>query len=133
MESSIAREWMNTLALTANERRFEEHMDLISKKIRVFGVPGFEVIDYDDWCAQCKHEFERGILKRYSYDGVKVRVMTPLRIMFDTEETIEANDGTTQVMLTEILIEREPDGKWRAVQEKVHRIESHPPSGLPSE
>ena len=62
-------------------------MNLISKKVRVFGVPGFEVIDYNDWAAQCRHEFTAGLLKRVSYEGMQVRAMTPGRVMFKTKET----------------------------------------------
>src|SRR3989344_9677844 len=83
-DSTVAREWLAASARTANAKDFEAHMDLISRKVQVFGVPGLEVIGYDDWAKQCRHEFETGVLKNVSYDGMKVQVMTPGRVMFKT-------------------------------------------------
>jgi hypothetical protein len=124
MESRIAREWMDCLARSANARDYAAHMELVSSRVQVYGMPGFEVLGYADWAAQCRHEFETGILKSYRYEGIKVRAMTPLRIMFETRETVESTDGMVNTMLTEILIEKELDGKWRVVQEKIHHMES---------
>ena len=45
----IAQAWMDASAKTATERDFDAHFNLISKKVRVTGVPGFESISYDDW------------------------------------------------------------------------------------
>ena len=59
MESKIAKEWMDELSRTANAKDFEAHIALISKQVQVFGFPDIEVIRYDDWAAQCKHEFAR--------------------------------------------------------------------------
>ncbi len=98
MESRIVQEWLAALARTANARDYPAHMDLISKEVKVYGVPGFEVIDYDDWARQCQHEFEAGLLKRVTYEGLKVRTMTPGSVMFKVKET---------------------DGKWRVVQERM--------------
>jgi len=119
MDSKIAKEWMEALARTANAKDFDAHMDLISQKVKVFGLPGIEHVDYEGWAAQCKHEFECGILKGYRYDGVNVLMMTPGKVAFETTETLEASDGTVNVMDVEIVIEKESDGKWRVIQENV--------------
>lgn len=119
MKSNVAERFLAALAHTANERDYAAHMDLISQKVQVFGVPGFEVIDYNDWANQCRHEFEQGLLKRVSYDGMKVVTMTPGRVMFKTMETVEATDGTANTNGVEIMVEKERDGRWRVVQERV--------------
>jgi hypothetical protein len=82
-------------------------------------VPGFEVIDYGGWSAQCAHEFAQGLLKSVSFRGMKVLAMTPGRVMFKTEETVEGSDGTVNRQGVEIVLEREDDQKWRVVQERV--------------
>lgn len=97
-------------------------MALISKQVQVFGFPGIEVIQYDDWAAQCKQEFEHGMLKSYRYDGINVLMMMPGKVAFETRETIEATDGTVNVMDVEIVLQREDDGKWRVTQERVNAL-----------
>lgn len=107
------------MARTANAKDYVAHMNLISPRVRVFGVPGFEVIDYDDWARQCKHEFQTEVLRRVAYDGCTVRAQTPTRIMFKTHETVEGSDGSINVQGIEVVIEREDDGVWRVTQERV--------------
>ena len=119
MDSKTARDWLATLARSANDKDFAAHMDLISRDVRVFGVPGFEVIGYDDWARQCEHEFAQGILARVEYRGMKVLAMAPGRIMFKTLETVHASDGDAQTQGVEIVIVQETDGKWRVTQERV--------------
>jgi ketosteroid isomerase-like protein len=115
-DSAVAREWLAASARTANAKDFKAHMDLISRKVQVFGIPGIEVIGYDDWAKQCRHEFETGVLKNVSYTGMKVQVMTPGRVMF---KTVEASDGAVQAHGVEIILEKETDGQWRVVQERI--------------
>ena len=119
MESKVAQTWLAAMAATANAKDYEAHMDLISKNVKVFGIPDFDVITYDAWAAQCKHEFDQNILKQVSYDGIKVLVNMPGRVMFKTMETIEATDGTVNTMAVEIVLEKETDGKWRVTQERI--------------
>jgi hypothetical protein len=123
VESKIAQEWLDALARTANAKDYVAHMDLISKDVKVYGVPGFEVIDYNDWAAQSKHEFETGLLHRVSYEGMKVRTMTPANVMFKVKETIEGTDGTVTSQGVEIIIRKEFDGKWRVLQERILSVD----------
>jgi ketosteroid isomerase-like protein len=39
--------------------------------------------------------------------------------MFKTFETVEATDGTINAQGIEILLEKEDDGQWRLVQERI--------------
>ena len=119
MESKIARDWLEALARTANVKDYEAHIDLISKEVKVYGVPDFELIDYNDWAKQCEHEFGLGLLHRVSYEGLKVRTMTPGNVMFKVKETIEGSDGTVTSHGVEIVIRKESDGKWRVLQERI--------------
>lgn len=40
MSEQIAQEWLHQLAATANALNLEAHMNLISKKVNLMGVPG---------------------------------------------------------------------------------------------
>lgn len=113
------QEFLNQMTVTANALDLDEHMNLISKDVSVYGVPGFEVIGYDDWYNQCKHEFENKLLKRVSYEGLNVLAQTSDRIMFKSVETIEGSDGETNTSGIEFIIQVEEDGQWRVNQERV--------------
>lgn len=119
MENKAAKDILEALALTANAGAYTSHMDLISKEVSVYGVPGFDVIGYDDWARQCEYEFDAGLLKRVSYEGMRLVTVTPANVLFKTTETVEGTDGTINRQGVEILIRLEADGKWRVVQERI--------------
>jgi ketosteroid isomerase-like protein len=119
MGLEIAQRWLEDLEQSANEKDYQAHMDLISRQVSVFGFPGFEVIGYDDWARQCKHEFENNILKQVSYGPMKIVAHAPGRVMFKTIEKVEATDGTSNTNGVEIIIQKEDDGKWRVLQERL--------------
>ncbi|MCW9025361.1 MAG: hypothetical protein OQK73_11880 [Gammaproteobacteria bacterium] len=119
MSEEIAKQWLTNAVTTANNKNYSAHMDLISKRVSLTGVPGFESIGYDDWAAQCQHEFENNVLKSVRYDGLKLAASTDSRVMFKTFETVEATDGTINAQGIEVLLEKEDDGQWRLVQERV--------------
>ncbi len=119
MSQTIAEQWLLDAVTTANNKDLEAHMGLISRRINLQGMPGFESIGYEDWSRQCQHEFENNLLKSVRYDGFKLVADTPTRIMFKTFETVEATDGTINAQGVEMLLEKEEDGKWRLVQERI--------------
>ncbi|MFV1984035.1 MAG: nuclear transport factor 2 family protein [Thiohalomonadales bacterium] len=120
--NQVAKNWMNKIVETAANRQFDEHMDLISKKVNITGIPDFENIGYEDWAKQCKHEFENNIIKSISYQGLKLQAHTESRVMFKTYEAVEANDGTVNAQGIEVLLEKEQD-TWRVVQERILPID----------
>lgn len=115
----IAQQWMDASAQTAFEKAFDAHMDLISKKVRVTGVPGFESISYDDWARAAEKDFKDEVLVSVSYEGLKMNAHNETQIMFKTVETIFVNDGSKKTHGVEILLELEEDGVWRVIQERV--------------
>lgn len=119
MSENIAQQWLIDASTTANNKNHLQHMDLISKRVSLQGVPGFDNIDYDAWATQCKHEFENNLLKSVNYQGLKLITETKSHIMFKTYETVEGADGTVNKQGVEMLLEKEDDGKWRLVQERV--------------
>lgn len=119
MENDIARQWLDRLSATANDKNLTAHMALISRRISLLGMPGFESIGYDDWYRQCEYEFGNNILKGVRYFGLKPVVNTASRVMFKTFEQVEATDGTINAQGVEILLEKEDDGQWRMVQQRI--------------
>lgn len=119
MSVQIVEKLLQEMAQSANEKDYAAHMELISQEVSVFGIPGFDVIGYDDWARQCRHEFDNNILKSVSYGPMKVVAHAPGRVMFKTLEIVEANDGTRNSNGVEIIIQKEGDGKWRVLQERI--------------
>ncbi len=115
----IARQWLDDCCDTLARYDHAAHMDLISKRVQVYGVPGFPVIGYDDWHAQCEHEFGQKLVQSAEYDGFKLLEQDDGRIRFATIETISAVDGTVDSHPIEILLAREEDGRWRVVEERL--------------
>lgn len=116
---TIAQDWLDASARTASNKLFDEHFDLISKKVRVTGVPGYESISYDDWARQSKQEFADNIIQKVNYEGLKMTAFNETQIMFKTIETVKANDGSGHSHGVEIVLEKECDGVWRVIQERV--------------
>ncbi len=112
-------EFLQQMAETANRHDLEAHMNLISREVGVYGVPGFEVIGYEDWYNQCQHEFANKLLKRVSYQGLNILAETPRRVMFKSIETVEGHDGSKNVCGIEFIIQKEDDGQWRVSQERI--------------
>jgi len=115
----IAQKWLEASAYTATHRQFEEHFNLISKKVRVTGVPGYESISYEDWARQSEQEFKDNVLESVSYNGLKLLANNETQVMFKTVETVSAHDGTRKAHGVEILLTQEEDAVWRVTQERV--------------
>jgi len=119
MSETIAKQWLTELVSTAQQLDHAAHMNLISKNVSVVGVPGFDNISFHDWFNQTAHEFEQGVIADITYRGLKLRAATDDRIMFVTHETITGVDGKQNAQGIECLIEKEDDGRWRLVQQRV--------------
>ena len=130
MNTDIAKQWLNASAQTATAKDFDAHMNLISKHVQLFGVPGFEVIDYNHWARQCRHEFAQGLLHKVSYKGLKMITETQTRIMFKTVETLESSDGSTHINGLEVILKKERDNVWRLTQQRILSSEEMAHDGL---
>ncbi len=116
---TIAQQWLDASARTATEKQFDAHFNLISRRVRVTGIPGIESVSYQDWARQSEKEFKDNVLKSVSYKGLKVVASNEKQIMFQTLETIVANDGLKKSQGIEVVLEKEEDGVWRVIQERV--------------
>lgn len=115
----IAQQWMDDCCQTIAQYDHAAHMNLISKQVQVFGIPGFDVIGYDDWFSQCEYEFSDKLIRQASYQGLKIRQSNDRQIMFLTNESVTAADGTVDSHPIEIVLSQEDDGHWRVTQERL--------------
>ena len=108
------------------------HMDLISQNVQVLGVPGFDVIGYADWYAQCEYEFSEKLIAKSRYEGLKIRAKSDRQIRFLTQETVNTTDGTVESHPLEVELTRETDGNWRATRERLLSAEEAGELGISS-
>ncbi len=115
----IAQQWLDDCCDTLARYDHAAHMNLISRRVQVYGVPGFEVIGYDDWHAQCEYEFGKKLIASTCYDGLELLDSGERQIRFATVETVTAVDGTVDSHPIEILLSLEDDGQWRVTEERL--------------
>jgi hypothetical protein len=115
MTQSDIVEWLDRFVASALARDLEGHMAMISRQVLVFGVPGFDSLEYDDWYRQCEHEFPQGLLRDLRYEGVRLRLSTDDRVLFKALEKTVTRDGARIDQGVEIMLQLEgPD--WRLKQ-----------------
>jgi uncharacterized protein (TIGR02246 family) len=119
MSETVIQHWLDEISRTVAAHDHAAHMQLISQDVNLLGVPGFDSIGFDDWSKQCEYEFTHALIKRVDYGKIRVRTVTEKRIMFMTHETVTASDGNVIAQGIECLLEKEADGQWRLVQERI--------------
>lgn len=115
----IAEQWLTHAAETAGQKDLKGHMGMISKRVSVEGVPGFDKIDYDIWYKQCRHQFENAMIKSIAYKGFNLVSAAETQIFFTVFEMVVGADGTLNEQIVEMSLEKEDDDQWRLVQERV--------------
>lgn len=121
-EQNTAQDWLLAITKTVQLRNIHAHMGLVSKSVRVYGVPGIEAITYIDWRKRRQSEFEKNLLKELSYDFIRMKKITIKRLHFIAIETMLGNRGDSFEINKEIILEKEYDGIWRVVEEKITSI-----------
>ena len=115
----IAEQWLTEAAESAGQKDLQGHMGMISKRISVQGVPGFDNIDYDIWYKQCRHQFEMSMIKSITYKGFNLISAADAQILFTVFEAVVGSDGSLNEQIIEMSLEKEDDDVWRLVQERV--------------
>lgn len=118
MTQSTVAAWLEQFVETALAGDLAGHMAMISPDVLVFGVPGFDTLDYDDWHRQCEHEFPQGLLTDLRYSAVNVRTASADRILFKALETTTTAQGGGSRQGVEMLLERDGGG-WRLKQMRL--------------
>lgn len=119
MSETVIRNWLTSISRTVAAYDHAAHMQLISQNVSLLGVPGFDNIGFEDWSKQCAYEFSNHLIQSVTYGKIRMRVVTEKRLMFMTYETVTAKDGSTNAQGIECLLEKEDDGQWRLVQERI--------------
>jgi len=114
----LVQDWLEKLANAASKGNVDEHMELISENINVLDEPGQRNLDYEGLAEYCRSRFQDNAPLRVSYQDMHIKTMTPARVKFIATETVEQPDCVDQRGL-EFIIQREDDGRWRAVQERL--------------
>ena len=115
----IAEQWLTAAAESAAQKDLNLHMGMISKRVSVLGVPGFDNIDYDIWYKQCRHQFENAMIKSIAYKGFNLVSATETQILFTVLERVVGTDGSLNEQLVEMSLQKEDDNEWRLLQERV--------------
>jgi hypothetical protein len=121
-EQNTAEDWLAAITKTVELRNIHAHMRLVSKSVRVYGVPGADTIAYIDWRKRRQTEFEKNLLKELSYDFIRMKKITSKRLHFLAIETMSGMSGNSFEINKEIIIEKEYDGVWRVVEEKITSV-----------
>jgi hypothetical protein len=118
MAVKIVENWLTQFVNTALEGDLARHMAMISRDVRVFGVPGFDVLEFDDWYRQCEHEFPQRLLADITYSTPHIRTADQERIMFKSLETSRSKDGNINRQAVEMLLQRD-EGNWKLQQMRL--------------
>lgn len=121
-EQNTAKDWLAAITKTVELRNIHAHMGLVSKTVRVYGVPGINAITYIDWRKRRQTEFEKDLLEELSYDFIRMKKITLKRLQFTAVETMSAKSGDVFEINKDIIIEKEYDGVWRVVEEKITSV-----------
>ncbi len=120
--NSIIKQWLNDLAFSAATWNLEAHMDLVSEKVQVLGVPNRKKIDYHGWKKRRHNEFNKKLLRSLTYRDAKLLNEGPESISFSVLETMKDHSMKSIEVKKEITLHQELDGKWRVVREQIINI-----------
>ncbi len=129
MSDRIVNDWLERFVGSALAYDLRSHMAMISPEVLVFGVPGFDSLDYDDWYRQCEHEFPQGLITGLSYDKVNIRTASDEDILFKSLETTQTSDGGRVAQPVEILLHNDGD-TWRLKQMRLLKEDEARHDGL---
>jgi len=101
---NIAEQWLTTAAESSGQKDLKVHMGMISKRVSVLGVPGFDNIDYDIWYKQCRHQFEMSMIKSIAYKGFNLISRTETQIIFTVFETVVGADDSLNEQIIEMTL-----------------------------
>ena len=115
----VIDQWQAKMAKTIADKDLPNHMDLISKKVEVFGNPSKEHINYTGWYKRRKNEFEKQNVICISFNNTQIKTITLRRIIFNVNESIVGTDGRIIMLNQDVVLEREDDDKWRLVEQNI--------------
>ncbi len=120
---NIAEHWLEELAFTTATGNLHAHMALVSRQVKVIGLPGKKLVDYQGWKKRRHNEFSKKLLHSLSYRLVNILLHKEDNLLFTVIETMKSSQGQIIIVDKAITLSLEFDGKWRVVEERIERVE----------
>jgi len=121
MSQELILNWLKRVSESVENRDLETHMGLISKKVRVYGIPNQASLGYQDWYRRRRNEFSNNRLASLSYKNLNIKTISLRRLGFQITEIMQATNGQEIQIKKDILLEQEDDNVWRVVEETIHQ------------
>ena len=120
MPQTIIGNWLEKLTRSVEKRDLAAHMQLVSERVQVYGLPGGQIVDHSQWKNRRHTEFNQAQLLALGYRLLNIKTITSHRLGFHVEETMQACNGMCVFVDKDIILEREADDQWRVVEENIH-------------
>lgn len=130
MSENIVNQWLSSYAASAVDGELENHMSHISKEVQVYGVPGFDVVSYDDWRNQCAQEFPQKLIRSLDYDDIRIRPIDDQNIAFLTQEKIVTSEGKEIRQAVEMVLVLNEEEIWLLKQLRILNDEEKAQAGV---
>ena len=121
MSQELILNWLEQLSESVKQHDLDAHMALVSKKVRVYGLPSNNIVNYQGWKKRRGNEFERNLLASLSFSNLNIKTITLRRFGFQVTETMLATNGKSLSIDKEIILELEDDEQWRVVEETIKK------------
>ena len=112
--------WCIDISQSIKLQDIDKHMQLVSQRVQVYGMPTKDTINYRQWKARRKNEFANDSLLAINFKEIRLISSTPKRLRFNTHETMLGKDGKMVLLDKNITLELEDDEVWRVIEEKVN-------------
>lgn len=119
MSENDIRKWLSNITNTVETKDLQNHMDLVSENVVVYGMPSGKKLNYADWRSRRKSEFQRDLIRTLSYNHLKIKNIGLRRLIFEIEEIMDGTSGDLAIINKKIVLEEEQDNKWRVVEETI--------------
>lgn len=114
------RKWLSNITETVKEKDLDKHMDLVSEKVMVYGMPSGKTLSYTDWQNRRKSEFKRDLIKDLSYSELQIKNFGLRRLIFSIQEMMDGTNGDLAIIDKQVVLEQEEDNQWRVVEETIN-------------
>ncbi len=118
----IVLAWLKNLSRSVAEHDLPAHMQLVSRQVKVVGIPNAGTIDYDGWKLRRFNEFNGKLLQNLSYQLRAIVNTKETQIVFNVQETMKARNGKAIVANKDVMLQKEEDGQWRVRYERYDEI-----------
>jgi len=115
----VVRELLDELAFTVAVRDLDAHVRCMSRRLRVFGVPGVEALDYAGWFQRRSNELQKPLLYSLAYRDLAIHDADTQEITCSVREVMKGMQGTVMMLDKDMTIVREQDGRWRVLSERI--------------